>query len=92
MERRTLNFGSFLRGLMVGSILASVVVLFTAPQSGLETRQMLRDKGQEIRDKTGETVENAREQVETRLSDTRQLAEKIVHRTEEQVGVQSHPS
>ena len=64
MEKQGTNFGSFLKGLLIGSLIFGAVALFTAPYSGTETRQLIRDKGEQLRDKTVETIDIVREQVD----------------------------
>ncbi len=90
MERRKSNVGNFMKGILIGGILGGMVALFAAPRSGTETRQLLREKGEQLRDKTVQTIENAREQVDTVISDTRQRADNIVQRLGEQIGSQAH--
>jgi len=53
------EFGAFLVGFIVGGLTGAVVSLLFAPQSGEETRALIRDKSIEIRDKAAETTEEA---------------------------------
>jgi len=57
--------GSFMGGLLMGSIIGAVVALVLAPQSGEETRKLLKDKalelGKEINDQTETLKEKGRE-------------------------------
>jgi len=78
MERRRFNFGSFFKGILLGSIIAAGVALFTAPHSGAETRQMLREKGEHLRDRTVQTIDDTREQINTAISSVRQRADQSV--------------
>lgn len=48
--------GTFLRGMVIG---AAVALLF-APKSGKETRELLNEKGTEIRDKAYDIAQDAR--------------------------------
>jgi gas vesicle protein len=90
MENRKFNVVGFMKGMLIGGILGVVIALFTAPRSGMETRQLLLEKGEELKDKTVETIDNAREQVETVISDTRQRADEVVQRIGEQISSPSH--
>ncbi len=90
METRKFHPGSFIKGIVLGSILAAGIALFTAPRSGVETRQMLLEKGEQIQDNVAHSIEKVREQVDTMITDTRQQAEQIVGRIGEQGDVQSH--
>ncbi len=57
--------GSFMGGLLMGSIVGALVALVLAPQSGEETRKLLKDKafelGKEISDQTETLKEKGRE-------------------------------
>jgi gas vesicle protein len=90
METRKFHPGNFLRGILLGSILSAGIALLTAPRSGLETRQMLREKGEQLQEDVAQSIEKAREQVGTMISDTRQQAEQLVGRIGEQGGIHSH--
>jgi gas vesicle protein len=91
MEQKKSILGSFLKGLLVGGITASIVSLLTAPHSGVETRRMLRDKGEQARDKTVQAIENTRVQVNNIVSNTRQRADQMVKRIEGIEGQLTHP-
>ncbi len=54
------DFGAFLIGFLVGGLTGAAVSLLFAPQSGEETRTLIRDKAIELRDRASETVEEAR--------------------------------
>ena len=53
------EFGAFLVGFIVGGLTGAVVSLLFAPQSGEETRALIKDKSIELRDKAGVTAEEA---------------------------------
>jgi gas vesicle protein len=57
--------GSFMGGLLMGGIIGAIVALVLAPQSGEETRKLLKDKalelGKEINDQTETLKEKGRE-------------------------------
>ena len=93
MNQRKSTLGVFLKGLLIGGLTASIVSLFTAPQSGIETRRMLRAKGEQMRDGGMHAIENTRGQVNSLISNTRQHADQIVQGIEnigEKVSQQIH--
>ncbi len=49
--------GAFLVGLVVGGVSAAAAALLLAPQSGEETRTIIKDKSIELRDKAQQTYE-----------------------------------
>ncbi len=51
------DFGAFLIGFVVGGIAGAVAALLLAPQSGEETRALIKDKSIELRDKAAEQAE-----------------------------------
>lgn len=58
------DFGAFLVGFLIGGLTGAAVSLLFAPQSGEETRALIRDKAIELRDRAAETVEEARMRAE----------------------------
>jgi gas vesicle protein len=71
------EFGAFLVGFIVGGLTGAVVSLLFAPQSGEETRALIRDKSIEIRDKAAETAEEALARAEAAASEARVRAEEL---------------
>jgi len=69
------EFGAFLVGFIVGGLTGAVVSLLFAPQSGEETRALIRDKSIELRDRASETAEEALRRAEAAASDARARAE-----------------
>jgi gas vesicle protein len=53
------EFGAFLVGFIVGGLTGAVVALLFAPQSGEETRALIKDKSIELRDRASQTAEEA---------------------------------
>jgi gas vesicle protein len=51
------DFGAFLIGFVVGGVAGAVAALLLAPQSGEETRALLKDKSIELRDKAAQQAE-----------------------------------
>ena len=69
------EFGSFLVGFIVGGLVGAATALLLAPQSGEETRTIIREKSIELKDKAVETAEEARERAEKAMEDARASAE-----------------
>jgi gas vesicle protein len=51
------DFGAFLIGFVIGGVAGAVAALLLAPQSGEETRAIIKDKSIELRDKAAEQAE-----------------------------------
>jgi gas vesicle protein len=64
-ERSGMNVSGVLVGMLVGGLAGAVTMLLLAPQSGEDTRKLIQKKGIELRDRTGELVEDTVSQVRT---------------------------
>ncbi len=75
------EFGAFLVGFVVGG-LTGAALLF-APQSGEETRALIKDKSIELRDKAQVSAEEAYHRAEQMASDARVRADQLAHEAKE---------
>ena len=73
------EFGAFLVGFVVGGLSGAVVALLFAPQTGEETRALIKDKSIELRDKAQLTAEEAYARAEQAAKDARARAEELTH-------------
>ena len=71
------EFGSFLSGFMIGGLVGAAVALLMAPQSGEETRVLIRDKSVELKDRTTASLEEAYARAEQAAADARVRAEEL---------------
>lgn len=71
------EFGAFLVGFIVGGLTGAVVSLLFAPQSGEETRALIKDKSIELRDKAATTAEAAIARAEAAAAEARARAEEL---------------
>jgi len=71
------EFGAFLVGFIVGGLSGAVVALLFAPQSGEETRALIKDKSIELRDKAQITAEEAIARAEAVAADARARADEL---------------
>ena len=55
------DYGSFMGALLMGGILGALVALVLAPQSGEETRKLLKDKAFELGKEISYQTENIKE-------------------------------
>ncbi|MBL8063932.1 MAG: YtxH domain-containing protein [Anaerolineales bacterium] len=69
------EFGAFLVGFIVGGLTGAVAALLFAPQSGEETRALIRDKSIELRDRASHSAEEALARAEAAAAEARQRAE-----------------
>lgn len=97
MSERGSRFGDFMTGILIGGAIGYVIALLNAPAPGDETRQMMMDRGRELRDramdtmqstvdKTGKLVADSRDRLTATLDDTKNRVQDRVSDLKEQGG------
>ncbi|MCX8062437.1 MAG: YtxH domain-containing protein [Anaerolineales bacterium] len=81
MSDRDSDFSAFLAGFIFGGLIGAAIALLYAPQSGEETRTIIREKSIELKDKAVESAEEARIRAEKALEEARIKAEKAIAET-----------
>jgi len=71
------EFGAFLVGFIVGGLSGAVAALLFAPQSGEETRAVIKERSIELRDKAAEEAEVAWKRAEAAAIEARDKAEEF---------------
>jgi len=71
------EFGAFLVGFIVGGLSGAVAALLLAPQSGEETRAVIKERSIELRDKATAEAEEAWKRAEAAAMDAREKAEEL---------------
>lgn len=71
------EFGAFLVGFIVGGLSGAVAALLFAPQSGEETRAVIKERSIELRDKASEEAEAAWKRAEAAAIDAREKADAL---------------
>ena len=69
------DLGNFLAGLVIGGLAGAAVALLMAPQSGEETRTLIKDRSIELKDRAVEYGQDARSRAEAALEDARLRAD-----------------
>jgi gas vesicle protein len=72
------EFANFLAGFIIGGRVGAATALLMAPQSGEETRAVIKEKSIELKDKAVLTAEDARVRAENARDDARVRAEEAV--------------
>lgn len=75
------DFGTFLAGFVIGGLIGAAIALLYAPQSGEETRTIIKEKSIELKDKAAETAEEARARAEKAFEEARARAEVAIQET-----------
>ena len=73
------DFGAFLVGFIVGGVSGAITALLLAPQSGEETRTIIKDKAIELRDQATTTVEESIEKAEKAANEAIKRAEALLN-------------
>jgi gas vesicle protein len=82
MSERDNSFGAFLVGIVVGGITGAVISLLYAPQSGEQTRAVIKEKAIELRDKTTDTLEETYKSAEAAATDAVEKAQDLLRMAE----------
>ncbi|MCE5208438.1 MAG: YtxH domain-containing protein [Chloroflexi bacterium] len=77
------EFGAFLIGFVVGGLTGAITALLLAPQSGTETRALIKDKSVELRDKAAESLEEAYSQAEAAAVEARTRFDELAKTTKD---------
>lgn len=60
---------SFLSGLLMGAVIGAVVALLYAPQPGIETRRVVKEKALEVKEKAAKAAGKIKESVNSAIKD-----------------------
>jgi gas vesicle protein len=71
------DFGAFLVGFLIGGLTGAAVSLLLAPQSGEETRALIKEKAIELQDRASETAEDAYASIEAAAAEARSRADEL---------------
>jgi gas vesicle protein len=85
---------SILSAFAIGSLIGAGVALLTAPQAGLETRRLIKEKSMELKDRAagsiGDTREKANHAVNSLVDKTRETTSKMRKRGQETIKTAMH--
>lgn len=70
----------FLTGFLLGTAVGAATALLLAPQSGEETRELIRERGIELKGRAGELTEESRLRAEALAAEARRRAEEAQER------------
>lgn len=85
MKEKSMGFGMLLGGLLIGGLVGAVTVLLATPQSGVQTRMMIKEKGVQVKEKVAVGANLTKERAQKALVDLRERAGKITHRSQNQI-------
>jgi len=79
------NLVSFIVGFFIGAIVGAVTALLLAPQSGEETRGIIREKSIELKDKAVETSEELARLTQERANELQKRGQVILEEQKERI-------
>jgi gas vesicle protein len=74
------EFGAFLVGFVVGGLAGAVTALLLAPQSGEETRTVIKERAIELKDKASDTFDDAYDKAGEYAQTARAKAVELQHK------------
>ncbi len=80
MAQKRGNVWTLAGAILVGGLVGAGVALLAAPQSGVETRSLLKNKGLELKDKVVSEAVVTRQFAEKAITDVRERANEVIHR------------
>jgi len=83
MSDNSNDFGAFLAGFVIGGLVGAATALLLAPQSGEETRTVIRDKSIELKDKATVSTAEARARAETALKEAQARYDALTQQAKE---------
>jgi len=73
------DFVTFFAGMIIGGLVGAAAAMLLAPQSGEDTRAMLRDKSIELKDKAVDVGQDVQLRAEKALETTRVQLEDVIN-------------
>jgi gas vesicle protein len=80
MSKSTEDLGTFFAGFIIGGLVGAATTLLLAPQSGEETRTLIKEKSIELKDKAAVTVDEARIRASELAEQTKMKATELQQR------------
>ncbi len=80
MKGQRFNIAGLLIGILIGFLIGSGVAMFATPRSGMETRQLVREKSVVLRDRAGEALGKARAQTGEYIKNARETVAQRMRR------------
>ncbi len=78
MSDRDSDLGAFLAGVLVGGLMGAAAALMLAPQSGEETRAMIRERGIELKSRLEHAASDMKDRAEDALEEGKQRVDSAV--------------
>ncbi|PID85359.1 MAG: hypothetical protein CSA11_05665 [Chloroflexi bacterium] len=79
MSNNTNEFGAFLAGFVIGGLVGAATALILAPQSGEQTRGQIATKSSELRETSGQRIQQYRQLSSDKMQQYRQLSSDKMH-------------
>jgi len=85
MTDKSMGLGVVVGGLLIGGLVGGAAALLAAPQSGLQTRMMIKEKSVQVKEKVAAGANSTKELAQKTLVDLRERASKINQHSQNQI-------
>ena len=79
------SFSDFLLGVVIGGLVGYGAALLSAPKSGDEMRQMLTEKGRDIRENAMDTLQETKEKTGKMVAEGKDKVDQTMNRSKEKM-------
>lgn len=80
MSDNNSDFGAFLAGFVIGGLVGAATALILAPQSGEQTRGQISNKSGELRETSGQRVQQYRQLSSEKMHEYQDRASQLINR------------
>ena len=85
MKDKSMGLGMVVGGLLIGGLVGGAAALLAAPQSGLQTRMMIKEKSIQVKEKVSAGANSTKELAQKTFVDLRERAGKITQPSQNQI-------
>lgn len=79
------GLGAFLAGILIGGLVGAATALLLAPKTGEETRELIKEKSIELKDRTSERAGEIAQKTKTRAVEMQQLGQSVLDEQREKL-------
>jgi gas vesicle protein len=77
--------GNFVTGLFIGLAAGSVIALLSTPKTGAETRHVIYEKTNELKDMANDTIDDVLSQTEVAVNQAKQFTTETIDRARDRI-------
>jgi gas vesicle protein len=85
MKEKSMGLGMVFGGLLIGGLVGAVAVLLAAPQSGEQTRLMIKEKSGQLKEKVAVGANSTKEQAQKTFDNLRERTSKLTQKSQNSI-------